>query len=144
MTSKFLANYFIKCLLKFDPSIYYDKLIDYSRGSKQTLQFLNGQEEKEVTAGDIAETLSISTARVAKVINNLTKNGYVIRYNSEKDARVSLIKITELGKNYIEKEKNEILFKAEAVIDKVGVKDVMEYIRISKKIKKALKGDYID
>ena len=144
MTSKTLANYFLKRLMQFDTTKLFEELCEYNQGAKHALQYLALHEKEDVTAGNIADTLAISTARATKVINNLVKNGYVTKCDSDKDARVTLVKITDIGKKYIDKEREVILNKMELVIDEVGVDDLMEFIRVSKKIKKAIKGECID
>lgn len=140
MTFKMLAVYFYERLKQFDYMTLFKKMEEYNQGSKHALQYLLQEEETEVTAGMVANELSISTARVAKLINNLSKNGYIDKWNSKKDARVTIVKITEKGKKYIIKEKEDFLKTLELVIDKIGVEDLMEFIRISKKIKKAFIG----
>lgn len=140
MTFKMLAVYFYERLKQFDYMTLFKKMEEYNQGSKHALQYLLQEEEMEVTAGMVANELSISTARVAKLINNLSKNGYIDKWNSKKDARVTIVKITEKGKEYIIKEKEDFLKTLELVIDKIGVEDLMEFIRISKKIKKAFIG----
>ena len=140
MTSKMLAVYFYERLKQFDYMTLFKKMEEYNQGSKHALQYLLQEEETEVTAGMVANELSISTARVAKLINNLSKNDYIDKWSSKKDARVTIVKITEKGKEYIIKEKEDFLKTLEVVIDKIGVEDLMEFIRISKKIKKAFIG----
>ena len=125
MTSKMLAVYFYERLKQFDYMTLFKKMEEYNQGSKHALQYLLQEEETEVTAGMVANELSISTARVAKLINNLSKNDYIDKWSS---------------KEYIIKEKEDFLKTLEVVIDKIGVEDLMEFIRISKKIKKAFIG----
>lgn len=48
-------------------------------------------------AGELAQKLNVSTARVAVAIKSLEQKGYVIRCQSESDARKVEISITELG-----------------------------------------------
>lgn len=72
------------------------------------LNLLECQKESLLSAGEIASLLNVSTARVAVAINNLEKKGLVIREKSQEDARKTIIKLTEKGKNICEENQKRI------------------------------------
>lgn len=53
--------------------------------------------ETVVTAGDIAERLGVSTARVAALLKRLESKGLIARRRSEADARVTEVVLTDKG-----------------------------------------------
>ncbi len=61
-----------------------------------------------LSAGEIASLLKVSTARVAVAINTLEKKGLVKREKSKEDARKTIIKLTEKGKNICEENQKRI------------------------------------
>lgn len=61
-----------------------------------------------LSAGEIASLLKVSTARVAVAINNLEKKDLVKREKSKDDARKTIIKLTEKGKNICEENQKRI------------------------------------
>lgn len=54
----------------------------------------------------IAKTLKVTVGTLTIAINSLVKKGYVNRIRSEKDKRVVLISLSELGKEAYEHHKN--------------------------------------
>lgn len=61
-----------------------------------------------LSAGEIASLLKVSTARVAVAINTLEKKDLVKREKSKEDARKTIIKLTEKGKNICEENQKRI------------------------------------
>lgn len=54
------------------------------------------------TAASVARRLHLSKGYVSKVINSYEKEGYIRREESESDARILLLYLTDKGKTYIE------------------------------------------
>lgn len=59
--------------------------------------------------------------------------------DSKDDGRFTIIRLTSNGKKEIERMQNESLKRANKVIEKVGIEDIKEFMRISKKITQAIK-----
>lgn len=58
--------------------------------------------EDEVTAGRIAEVLDIKPSSVTQIIKKLEEAGTAIREKSTTDSRVTLVKITDKGRESVE------------------------------------------
>lgn len=87
-----------------------------------------------VISKEICDSMNISSARVAKLLNQLEKKNMIKRKRSEKDARNISIELLPEGINQcIENEKhyNE---NAMAFLKALGEKDAVEYIRLQNKI----------
>ena len=104
------------------------------KGIGFVLVFLQEANQK-VIAGDLARELNVSTARIAALLRKMEKNGLIVRYHSSVDARQTVVEITQQGTAYVDKMKEQILIKMELLLEKIGRKDMEEFIRISHKIK---------
>lgn len=59
--------------------------------------------------------------------------------DSADDGRFTIIRLTSNGRKESKKMQNESLKRANKVIEKVGIEDIKEFMRISKKITQAIK-----
>ena len=116
---------------------FFGKVDETQRGINFVLMYLTDR-DGEVIAGDLARELNVSTARIAAMLKNMEKHGYVTRCNSPVDARKTVIEITPAGTAYAEQLKEQMLDRMELLMDKVGKEDLEEFIRISYKIKLAV------
>lgn len=112
----------------------FGKIDESQKGIGFVLVYLQ-EANHEVIAGDLARELEVSTARIAALLRKMEKNGLIVRYRSAEDARQTVVQITQEGSAYVDKMKEQMLIKMELLIEKVGRKDLEEFIRISHKIK---------
>lgn len=91
-----------------------------------------------VTAGKISEEMNVSTARVAVLLKKMEQKNLVVRSKDSKDARKTLIGISEYGKEQAQIHKNEFLTFCALVIEETGVERFKEFIAISEEIKVAV------
>lgn len=83
---------------------------------------------------DLSEKMSVSTARIASLLNHMEGKGLVTRYTDSSDNRQVIVELTEEGKNAIAKVKAEVLSHLAAMLESLGPDDAQEYIRIQEKI----------
>ena len=119
------------------PKNLFGKIDESSRGLGFVLAYLC-KAEHEVIAGELARELGVSTARIAALLKNMEKNGLIVRQRSSDDARQTVVKITRAGAEFAEELKEQLLSKIELLLEKVGKRDLEEFIRISYKIREAL------
>lgn len=119
------------------PKKFFSSVEETERGTGFILAFLD-REKGEVIAGDIAREMNVTTARVAALLRNMEKNGLILRENSSEDARCTVVRITGKGTDFISRKKAALLKKTELLIEKVGRKDLEEFIRISHKIREVM------
>lgn len=112
----------------------FSKIDESQKGIGFVLVYLQ-EANHEVIAGDLARELEVSTARIAALLRKMEKNRLIVRYRSAEDARQTVVQITQVGSAYVDKMKEQMLKKMELLIEKVGRKDLEEFIRISHKIK---------
>lgn len=119
------------------PRDFFGKIDESQRGTGFVLAYLRGADH-EVIAGELARGLGVSTARIAALLKAMEKNGLIIRQRSSEDARQTVVKITDAGAEFTNELKEQLLLKIELLIEKVGKRDLEEFIRISNKIREVL------
>lgn len=109
------------------------------RGEASILIYLNKNDnELNITPGDLSNKLNIKTARVAALLNNLENKNLIRRRVNENDRRKIIIDLTIQGKQKAEELKNVHLNKTSLILEKFGINDAKEVIRLTKKLKTIL------
>ena len=118
------------------PDILFDELDGTSKGEGSILLYLYHHDE--AFAKDLAKDLKVSPARVAKILKKLEKKKMIIKIKSSSDKRKIAIKLREQGQKIVSASYKKTISKISSIVNKVGIKDIKEYIRISKKIKDSI------
>ena len=87
-----------------------------------------------VTAGKISDELMVSTARVAVLIKKMVSKGLITKEQGVKDARVTIVRLTDFGTQVFEEIWDDIYQKIGIIIDTVGEDRLMEFISIAEEI----------
>lgn len=89
------------------------------------MMFVLGYLEKNGTSNvkTIGDSLNVSSARMAVILNKLEDKGYVKRYKSEDDKRVTLVKLLPEGKNLINKVETKLLKRFRIIEANIGEDD---------------------
>ena len=90
--------------------------------------------EDGIVAGEIAEKFQISTARVAKILNYLEDKEYVIRKKHEIDKRVTIVSITEKGKEFFFSFKKQRADDMTYALEGIPDSDMETFIDVTEKI----------
>ncbi|MEG1633905.1 MAG: transcriptional regulator [Oscillospiraceae bacterium] len=107
---------------------HYQPISESSKGENFVLQLLC--EREVVLSSEIASSMHITTARVASLLNQLQKKGYIQRQTDESDRRRVIVKITKEGRARAESQLKLILDRAEELLSDLGEQDATEFIRI--------------
>lgn len=137
MSTKEYALMFIKEFCSCVPKNLFSKIEETQRGIGFILIYLNNA-QTEVVAGDLAREMNVSTARIAALLKKMESNHLIVRYDSAQDARKTVVEMTQEGRDYLDKLREDMLRKAELLIEKLGENDLDEFLRISHKIKDVL------
>lgn len=111
-------------------------------GIGAVLRFLYESEET-VTAGQIAEYMHVSTARVAVLLKKMVAKDLIVKESNSNDARVTMVRLSEHGSEAVASMRSQIYAQLGTVIDKVGMDRMLEFVSISQDIQKALKSTQI-
>lgn len=95
------------------------------------------ESEETVTAGKIADFMGVSTARVAVLLKKMVAQGLIIRESDARDARVTVVRLSEQGSRRVEAIRTHVYTHIGAVIDKIGMDRMQEFIAISREIQAA-------
>lgn len=88
----------------------------------------------EVFAGDIAQAMDISTARVAAALNTLSEKRYIERKPSAADGRKTVVEITADGLRALNERENAVLGLIESFLRKLTVEEAQTFITITAKL----------
>ena len=104
-----------------------------SRGELCLLMHLKRRNDP-VLPSELSEAMSVSTARVTRLLNALEERGLIQRSMDLTDRRKIIVKLTESGKRYLEAVYLRNHKRASAVIDALGAEETETFIRIAEKI----------
>lgn len=84
----------------------------------------------DMLPSEISNDLSVSTARIAAVLGNLEKRGFITRQIDKSDRRRILVALTTEGKEIAKKQRKEIQNDMIKTLQKLGEHDAKEFVRI--------------
>jgi len=109
--------------------------IDITPVQGRILMFI--EEEKEVTATDIIERFkSINKSTLSEILNNLEKNGYVTRLESETDSRRKIISLSDKALEVISILKKNFDNVAHKVLDDISKEEYQAFKMILDKMER--------
>lgn len=116
-------------LQESDPAAMLKSFTEGNAGIGAVLRILY-ESPGDMTAGNISELMHVSTARVAVLLKNMEAKGLIVKDCDAKDARVTIVRLSETGKEKIQQMQDEAYAKIELVIDQVGMERIKEFIAI--------------
>lgn len=119
------------------PSGFLRRIDERQEGAGAVLCLLH-ESEDTITAGRISEVLGVSTARVAVLLKKMAAKGLIVKKRAPSDARVTMVTLTEEGKETVQRIEDEIFRQIGVVIDQVGEERILEFIAIAKEIQNAI------
>lgn len=109
------------------------KLSGILRGELFVLNYLYNRDER-VHPKELSEKLSVSTARIASLLNHMEEKHLVVRETDLQDSRQVLVRLTPDGLDAIRRCRSDVLANVERMLEGLGPDDAREYIRIQEKI----------
>lgn len=109
------------------------KLSGILRGELFVLNYLYNREDG-VHPKELSEKLSVSTARIASLLNHMEEKHLVVRETDPEDSRQVLVRLTPDGLGSIQCCRRDVLANVERMLEALGPDDAREYIRIQEKI----------
>lgn len=110
----------------------FSKIEKSSKGANIVIKVLDRLGEP-TNPKHLAETLNLSTARIAVVLGNLEKRGLIIRTMDPDDRRRINVSLTESGKKVAKAEKQEMRNKIIRVFELMGEEDTHQYLELTAK-----------
>ena len=109
------------------------KLSVILRGELFVLNYLYNHEDG-IHPKELSEKLSVSTARIASLLNHMEEKHLVVRETDPADSRQVLVRLTPDGLDAIRRCLSDVLANVERMLEGLGPDDAREYIRIQEKI----------
>lgn len=82
----------------------------------------------------LSEYTDFTPARLSAIIKALEGKGYILRHQDELDKRCTVIEITKNGAAQSKEIKNAAINNSLAIIEKLGEKDSLEFLRLIKRL----------
>ena len=115
------------------PYHFFQRLDETQAGTGAVL-FLLYDANGTVSAGQISDSLKISTARVAALLKKMETKGLITREHGILDARVTIVKLTDLGSQMIQNMQAAMYQQMERILDKIGEERLLEFFEIAREI----------
>ena len=109
------------------------KLSRIMRGELFVLNYLYSH-DTEVHPTELSRKLSVSTARIASLLNHMEEKQLITRAPDSRDSRQIIVALTETGAQAIRQRRGDVLTYLARMLEALGPEDAREYIRIQKKI----------
>lgn len=108
------------------------KKLEISQGEWAVLAYL--ERMQVTTPTQIANEFSLTTARIANILNSLEKKGYVHRRNDSVDRRKVFVTITAEGRKISKEKTAEVEHDMVNLLQDLGPEDAETFLTIMKKI----------
>lgn len=122
---------------KLNPSAFFKTISEGNAGSGAVLRLLYNS-QSSLTAGRISEYMKVSTARVAVLLRKMADKGLITKENDVYDARVTIVHLSDEGEKRFRQIHNEMYREMSAVIDRVGIERIMDFISIADEIESVI------
>lgn len=96
------------------------------------------ESQEPVTAGNIADFMGVSTARVAVLLKKMVQQELIVKEAARHDARVTVVRLTDKGRARVEKMQAHLYANIGKVIDKIGMERMEAFVAISREICNAM------
>lgn len=116
---------------------FFKMIGDGNAGVGAVLKLLYEADEP-MTASAISEYMHVSSARVAVLLRKMDEQGLITRADDKNDARVIMISLSGDGRQKAVMIESRIFGEIAAVVDRVGMARLSEFIAISDEIRSVL------
>ncbi|MBP1040706.1 transcriptional regulator [Vagococcus sp. BWB3-3] len=107
----------------------FSKIEKSHQGETMVMKFLDIL-EKPTSPKHIAESLNLSSARIAVLLGSLEKKGQIVRNMDPNDRRRINVTLTECGKKQANTEKKKMSDKVIAVFNQMGEEDTKKFVEL--------------
>lgn len=90
--------------------------------------------EKIIHPKELSEKMSVSTARIASLLNHMEERKLIQRYTDKEDNRQVIVILTDTGRQKILHIREKVIAYAAVMLESLGPEDAQTYIRIQNKI----------
>ena len=106
---------------------------EFSRGEIQAMDYISNS-SGDVHPGDITRALMVTTARTAAMLKALERRDMVVRETDPYDSRQVIVKLTDKGKYFVDRRREEVIARTVKMFEYLGEEDAKAFVRIQKKL----------
>lgn len=92
------------------------------------------KENDHILVGDLTNKLQMSTGRIANILKELERKGYILRIQQREDKRKYEVCLTKSGKNYSRDLYADMIASHKALMEQLGEADGEQFLRLSEKV----------
>lgn len=113
------------------------------QGERQTSRLIHGEigvlnylsvHNNHAYPKDLSNALSVSTARIASILNQLERRRLVTRTRDPLDNRQVIVQLTEQGQQLIALQRSHMLEEMKQCLEFLGPEDAQNFVRILKRL----------
>lgn len=131
---------FMRMIDQMHPIREFNKIDATKAGIGAVMRFLD-ESGQSVSAGEISDGIHVSTARVAVLLRKMETKGVIIRRSHEKDARITMVCLTEKGDRIIREMHQHMHKNVERMIDQIGAERLEMAFTVMQEIRGILESD---
>lgn len=92
------------------------------------------KENDHILVGDLTNELQMSTGRIANILKELERKGYILRIQQREDKRKYEVCLTKSGKNYSRELYADMVANHRALMEQLGETDGEQLLKLSEKV----------
>ena len=124
-----LAKEFLQTVYRFYKIRSQQQLNNAMQGEAFALQFI-AQHDDVAVPSDIENAMSVSSARIATILNGLENKELITRRIDSNDRRRTILKLTRAGEEQAAKSTEQLLDLGKKLLEYLGEEDARQYVRI--------------
>lgn len=128
-----LAQELLEIRRRMSKAANFPKFTNPDNGESFVLAYLS-YAKKQVKPKEIGDAMKVSSARVAKILNQLEAKGMISRSPSVKDGRSTTVLLLPEGEMQFQKNLEQFYKNAAYFLEALGPEDAAEYVRLQNKI----------
>ena len=119
-----------------DMQLKYSKEISafLDRASQDRILIYLYKENDHILVGDLTNELQMSTGRIANILKELERKGYILRIQQREDKRKYEVCLTKSGKNYSRELYADMVANHRALMEQLGETDGEQLLKLSEKV----------
>ena len=92
------------------------------------------KENDHILVGDLTNELQMSTGRIANILKELERKGYILRIQQREDKRKYEVCLTKSGENYGRELYADMVANHRALMEQLGETDGEQLLKLSEKV----------
>ena len=124
-----LAQELLHALDTAGPRPPHEDISQTQRGEMAVLRLL-ARERRQMLAGEISRSLSMTTSRIAAVLNSLERKGMIIRCADPGDRRRVVVRLTPSGEDFCLARRRDAERDFAHLLERLGEEDARQFVHL--------------